>query len=102
MQQNLVKKKTEGEDGDEIDELEALQGGEQFVKNTKKKAFPEKKLNKAALKKQYRQHGFAILDNDKWSEDRFIDSPTPQACTSFVRWISISFFESICIDELEA
>ena len=55
----------EVDNGDEIDDMEVLDGGKQFVKNTKKKVFPDKKLNAAALKRQYRQHGFAILDNDK-------------------------------------
>eukprot|EP00658_Telonema_sp_P-2_P029479 TRINITY_DN2241_c0_g1_i2.p1 TRINITY_DN2241_c0_g1~~TRINITY_DN2241_c0_g1_i2.p1 ORF type:complete len:332 (-),score=95.12 TRINITY_DN2241_c0_g1_i2:37-957(-) len=53
-----------GEEKDDVDEIEAATGGAQFVKNEAKTVYP-KKLNKAALKAQYRQHGFAILENTR-------------------------------------
>lgn len=47
-----------------MEDVEALTGGEQFVRNPAKKQYP-KKLTKAAIKAQYRQNGFAILENTR-------------------------------------
>ena len=56
-------KDEDAEENDEVDEIEAKTGGEQFVSNPHRKAHFKKKMNKAEIKAAYREHGFAILPN---------------------------------------
>jgi len=49
---------------DDVDGIDAPVGGDKFVLNPHKTQH-KKKLNKAAIKAAYREHGFAILENSR-------------------------------------
>jgi len=55
----------DAEVNDEVDEIEAKTGGEQFVSNPNRSAHFKKRMNKAEIKAAYREHGFAMLENPR-------------------------------------
>ena len=58
-------KDDDAEENDEIEDIEAKTGGEQFVSNPHRTAHFKKKMNKAEIKAAYRVDGFAMLENTR-------------------------------------